>query len=180
MTTINKSELRAEISRQNMSVRHAEREKIAQEVFFRIEQMSQFKNAKTIALYSALSDELPTSDILQRWSVYKRVCLPVVEGDSMRFFVYDPQKPLTPKAYGILEPTQEELIAPDQIDMIVVPSVAYDRGGGRLGRGKGFYDRYMSQQGFRAYKIGICSPHQLIETLPYELHDVKVDCVLCG
>ena len=61
-----------------------------------------------------------------------------------------------------------------------VPAVAFTRRGERLGRGKGFYDCYLSREGFRAYTVGVCYSHQLLDTLPTEPHDRRVDEVVVG
>lgn len=67
---------------------------------------------------------------------------------------------------------------PADIDLIVVPGVAFTAEGARMGRGKGFYDKYLSQAGFRAVKIGVCYAHQLVPVLPVEAHDVAMDRVV--
>ena len=69
---------------------------------------------------------------------------------------------------------------PGDIDLIVVPGVAFTPSGVRLGRGKGFYDRYLTQPGVRALRFGVCYPHQLVGELPAEPHDVAMDRVFCG
>ena len=63
---------------------------------------------------------------------------------------------------------------------VIVPGVAFTAAGMRLGRGKGFYDKYLSQPGFRAFKAGVCYPHQVVEELPADPFDIPVDHLCCG
>lgn len=81
-------------------------------------------------------------------------------------------------AFGIEEPTGEIEVPAQDIDLIIVPARAFTRRGERLGRGGGFYDKYMSLSGFRAYKIGIAYSVQIFDSLPCDTHDIKVDEVV--
>ncbi len=78
-------------------------------------------------------------------------------------------------AFHIEEPTGEDCVDPGEIELIVVPAVAYDKAGNRLGRGKGFYDRLLSSA--KATKIGVGYDFQLVESIPVEERDVPVDMV---
>ena len=64
--------------------------------------------------------------------------------------------------------------------MMVVPGVAFTAAGERMGRGKGYYDRYLSREGFRAYSVGVCFGCQMCEELPTEPHDRRMDEVIKG
>ena len=81
-------------------------------------------------------------------------------------------------SYGILEPQSGEPCDASEIDVMIVPGVAFGRDGARLGRGKGFYDRYLARKGFRAESVGVCLDFQLFDTLPMEPHDRVMDCVI--
>lgn len=81
----------------------------------------------------------------------------------MRFYDYDPASMNDSGSFGISEPEATALCRPEEIDFIIVPGVAFTAAGMRLGRGKGFYDKYLSQPGFRAFKAGVCYPHQVVE-----------------
>jgi 5-formyltetrahydrofolate cyclo-ligase len=83
-------------------------------------------------------------------------------------------------AYGIFEPQSGELYRAEEIDLMVVPGVAFSADGRRLGRGKGYYDRYLSRDGFRACCIGVCYDCQLREDIPAEPHDKRVEKVVAG
>jgi hypothetical protein len=100
---------------------------------------------------------------------------------SMTFREYTGKESLQKGAYNIPEPHNGRVISPSEIDLMLVPGVAFDTSGGRLGRGKGFYDRYLSRlDAAHIYKVGICLPHQLVAQVPTEPHDVRMDTVIIG
>ena len=137
-------------------------------------------DAHTVLLYSALPDEVPTLPLLNRLTtVGKTVLLPRVVSDTdMELRRYTGPNDLEPGAFGIMEPTGELFTDYDLIDVAVVPGMAFDREGHRLGRGKGYYDRFLAQLP-HIYKIGICFPFQLVDKVPADAHDMLMDEVVC-
>ena len=107
----------------------------------------------------------------------KRILLPVVVGDDLELRLYTGPEDLKPGAYGIEEPTGELFTDYADIDFIVVPGVAFDRNGNRLGRGKGYYDRLLPRIP-SAHKAGICFPFQLVEEVPAEPFDIRMDEII--
>lgn len=82
-------------------------------------------------------------------------------------------------AYGIMEPEGPAFTAYDDIDLIITPGVAFDVNHNRLGRGKGYYDRFLQQmRQTHAYKIGVCFPHQLVDSIPVTAYDIPMDEVV--
>lgn len=150
----------------------------ADEIFERVEQTEQFVEARCVALFAAMNDEVPTATALLRWrNAGKCVVVPRVEGDIMRFYDYDPAR-MQSGAFGIEEPIGDVEHPVEDIDLIIVPARAFTRSGIRLGRGGGFYDKYMSLPDFRAYKIGIAFGCQMFDELMCDSHDIKVDEVI--
>lgn len=150
----------------------------AEEIFRCVERSDAFIAARSVAFYAAMDDEVPTSVALQRWlAMGKHVVVPRVEGDVMRFYDYDPER-MQSGAFGIAEPMGDEEYPADDIDLIIVPARAFTLEGVRLGRGGGFYDKYMSLPGFRAYKIGVAFGCQIFEELICDDHDILVDEVI--
>ena len=84
--------------------------------------------------------------------------------------------------FGLSEPDPESWKEASslEIDMVLVPGVAFDRSGRRLGRGKGFYDRLLGHPAFGAIKIGVAWPWQMVESVPVESHDVRMDLLMAG
>jgi 5-formyltetrahydrofolate cyclo-ligase len=173
-----KKELRAEMKKRSLSLAPGERAAASERIFGRVGGLASFADARCVALFCALPDEPATDAALVRWSAVKRIVLPRVEGDTMRFCDYDPAA-LGAGAFGIAEPGSAAAACdPTEIDLVVVPGTAFTRAGARMGRGRGYYDRYLSQPGFRAVKIGVCYAHQLVGELPVEPHDVFMDYVI--
>lgn len=172
-----KSEIRREVRRRIAELSQQQRLDAAEEIFRRIEASEQFARAHCIALYASLPDEVPTHEVIARWASTKRVVLPRVEGEIMRFYDYNPST-MSRGSFGIDEPEAAVECLPAEIDMMVIPARAFTPSGVRLGRGKGFYDRYMSQPEFRAYKIGVAFECQIFDTLPFEDHDITANEVI--
>lgn len=133
--------------------------------------------ARVVALFSPLPDEPRIWPLVEELSKSMLVLLPRVEGDVMNFCCYSAES-MSSGAFGIMELVDGEPVASYEIDVMVVPGVAFTAKGERMGRGKGFYDKYMSLKDFRAVKIGVCYDVQLVDVLPTEIHDVKMDSVI--
>lgn len=172
-----KKEIRAAMRALNNALTATERLTASTAIFSAIERLPEFRAARTIAFFSALPDEPATDEVLARWNETRRVVLPRVEGETMHFYSCRPET-LRFGAFGILEPQGEEECPPERIDLMICPGVAFTEDGRRLGRGKGYYDRYLSQPAFRGYRVGVCYAHQLVDDLPVEPHDVRMDAVV--
>lgn len=145
-------------------------EKVAESLSVRqhIEALPLFATATHILLYHSLPDELPTHEVIERWhTMGKTIYLPVVVGDDLVVRQYTPEA-MQQGEFNIWEPTGKE-IDTDIIELIIVPGVAFDRHGNRLGRGKGYYDRLLSRT--HATCIGVCYKCQLAPEIPAEAHD---------
>lgn len=173
-----KKEIRREVRRRIGTLSAEEKSRAAEQIFSDIESMECFRSARNIALFAAMNDEVPTAIALERWpKMGKHIVVPRVEGDIMRFYDYSPERMQT-GAFGIEEPMGDEEFAAGDIDLIVVPARAFTLCGERLGRGGGFYDKYMSQPAFRATKVGIAFSCQIFDNLPCDKHDILVDSVV--
>jgi len=170
-----KSEIRRKIKNLRSMLLESEKMSAAAEVFDRLENTAAFQLAERILMYHSLPDELSTRRFLDKWQSRKKFYLPRVNGVNLEILPYD-QSHLELGAFHIEEPTGDDLISPDEIELIVVPGVAYDRKGNRLGRGKGFYDRLLSST--KATKIGVGYEFQIMDEIPSEPHDVKMDMII--
>jgi 5-formyltetrahydrofolate cyclo-ligase len=132
-----------------------------------------WESAVRICAFCALGDE---PEILALWPEGKRVALPRVAGDELSVHWVACREELVPGKFGILEPRADAPSAGRAFDLILVPGMAFDRTGGRLGRGKGYYDRFLtSASGFVA---GVCFDDQLVSEVPREPHDARIDAVV--
>ena len=108
----------------------------------------------------------------------KTILLPRVVSDTdMELRRYTGPQDLQPGAYHIMEPTGQLFTDYKQIDIAIIPGMAFDREGHRLGRGKGYYDRFLTLIP-DAYKIGMCFPWQMADNVPCAPHDIKMDAVI--
>lgn len=178
-----KKDIRRAVKPMVLSLSAKEREQQSQSVCKRLLELISERQAGCVALFSPLSDEVDISPLAQElMSRGCRVVLPRV-GDAadgtpqMEFFDYEHQN-LVQGAYGISEPQGECACRTEDIDFMVVPGVAFTADGRRLGRGKGYYDRYLARVGFRAFCVGVCYVCQLYDELPSEPHDRRVDAVV--
>jgi 5-formyltetrahydrofolate cyclo-ligase len=133
-----------------------------------------------IALFSPLPSE-PDVELL--WKVVPgRFCYPRVTHDGLDFVEVEKLEHLTPSAWhpNIREhgEANARVVAPEEIGAILVPGLAFTRKGHRLGRGGGFYDRYLAALPATTRKIGVCFALQLVEKIPTEAHDQRMDAVV--
>ena len=136
------------------------------------------RKPSVVALFSPLPDEVDTHAFIDRWCSQKEIILPTVVGDDLELHRYTGPDCLTLGSYGILEPSGELFTDFDRITLAVIPGMAFDQQGNRLGRGKGYYDRLLPCLP-RAYKLGLCFPFQLLtEEIPHESHDCRMDEVM--
>lgn len=151
-------------------------EALSQEILEKLERLPAFQESKTVLLYHSLKDEVRTRAFIEKWSKKKTILLPVVSGDQLELRHYTGIGDLSPGAYGIAEPTGRLVEDYTSIDLVVVPGVAFDKEGHRLGRGKGYYDKLLPR--IPAVFAGICFPFQLIDKIPVEPFDIRMDTVI--
>lgn len=145
-----------------------------------LEESDVFREAKVVLMYWSMDDEVYTRDYVCKWAGEKTILLPCVKGDELELRVFEGMDSMRPgEAFGILEPVGDLYTGYDAIDMIVVPGVAFDRQGNRLGRGRGYYDRILKET-HAAKKVGICFGFQFVEEVPVDELDVKMDLVIHG
>ncbi|HIY77946.1 MAG TPA: 5-formyltetrahydrofolate cyclo-ligase [Candidatus Borkfalkia excrementavium] len=151
--------------------RRAERDAKIAEYFFTLPDIL---SHESFFIYNSFSTEADTSRMIARLlSEGKRVSLPRVEGKDMVSVPYVGQA-LVKSPYGILEPEGE---ADEEVpEVCVLPLLAADRQFNRLGYGGGFYDRFLSLP--HVYKVGVCYEYQILEKIPSEPHDVRLDALV--
>lgn len=172
---MDKNTIRRKIKDMKAMLLESEKIMASEHVFKQLEQTAAFIMANNILLYHSLPDELSTHAFLRKWHTRKNFFLPRVNGVNLEILPYDESR-LEFGAFHIEEPTGNNITDPDDIELIIVPGVAYDRKGNRLGRGKGFYDKLLRDS--NAVTIGIVYDFQLIDEVPVESHDVGVDIVI--
>ena len=172
-----KKELRRQIKQLKGMTPDAVKRVEADMVFNTIEKMPVWQQAQHILCYWSLPDELPTHEAVNQWLADgKNIYLPRVVGDDLEIVPYLGAESLDDNnQFHIGEPVGEA-VDPSCLELIIVPAVALDRKGNRLGRGKGFYDRLLSTTS--SPTIGVACDFQLVDEVPVEPHDRPLDCVV--
>ena len=145
------------------------------------ELQSKLKKAKRSALYRDVNGEVPMSGLAKAFMAKGiKCCFPRVEGDRMVFCdCVDLDKDFEEASFGIKEPVSSKTaVDPKDIDVVVLPAVAYNEEGTRLGMGGGFYDRFLDEHP-QCKTIAVCYDLQVVDELPVEEHDRKPDYVVC-
>ena len=185
-----KKKLRKHIATLKTHYNSVLRKSLSTQILAALEAHPAFRAASTVLLYYSLKDEVETHTFVQKWSKKKRILLPVVVDDDLELRIYTGPEDMATGSYGIEEPTGELFTDYATIDFIAVPGVAFDLKGNRLGRGKGYYDRLLPRipSAYKAPQIspklsslptaGICFPFQLVEEVPAESFDIRMDIII--
>ncbi len=145
-------------------------------VIAQLEVEALFRSAHTVMLYWSLPDEVCTHALIARTLGKKRIILPVVAGNDIRPVELRTLDDLHEGAFHIQEPTSDTVFSAD-IDLIVLPGMAFSPAGDRLGRGRGYYDRFLVAHA-AVPTIGLAFDFQIFQHIPTEPHDAKIGKVL--
>ena len=175
---MDKTELRREIRARKRAMTEGEIEtrsaKLAQ-LFFASEA---YQNAKTIYGYLPYNQEVRTVPMLERaLKDGKKVAVPKVYGDEMKFLYLDDLNAVAKGYAGIPEPIADEPVAHDETALVLMPGLAFDPQGHRIGYGGGFYDKFLAAEPNHP-TLALCYEFQMQPKLDVEDHDIPVDTVL--
>ena len=177
-----KAQAREEIARRLARLSPEARRDASACIRRRIADLPEFRRAATVLLFLSIADEADTFPLIaDALAAGKAVAVPKVDARRRRMdacVLRDPARGLAPGPFGILEPRTAEIVEPAAIDFVLVPARGFDREGNRLGRGGGYYDRYMAGPGFRAVRCGIAFAAQVLDHLPHAPHDLPVDLLV--
>ena len=178
-----KNDLRKEMRSVLAAITPEQRHIRSLDVCHQLQDTPEFRRAETIMLFLSMEQEVETSTlVLQAWKEGKTVALPRVrwaEREIEPVAIKSLDTSPNPSMQGLRDPVGGTLISLARIDLVAVPGLAFDRRGYRLGRGKGFYDRFLSQKDFRGLRIALCFQEQLLEDLlPVEPHDMPMNMIV--
>lgn len=176
-----KRSLRSQLLAQRRALGHADWLASSQAAQRNLLALEEYQRAECIALYAPAHNETDTAEILKAaFEAGKRVLYPAVCGTEMVFRQVEGLHSLQRGTFGILEPCAiGGDHQADHADLIVVPGVAFDLNGHRIGYGKGFYDRFLQHPGRRAHLVGLCHDFQLLDNaIPGEQHDIPMEIVV--
>ncbi|MBO4943015.1 MAG: 5-formyltetrahydrofolate cyclo-ligase [Muribaculaceae bacterium] len=172
---MNKEDIRRQVRARKQMLDDNERLAAARRVFDTVRSMAAYTVARRVLLYHSLPDELSTHLFFESSPSDKIYYLPRVNGLDLEILPYDRSR-MHLGAFRIEEPDGDDTVDISDIDLVIVPAVAFDRQGNRVGRGKGYYDRLLSRS--RATTIGICYDFQLFDEFDTDDFDIPVDYVV--
>lgn len=174
---MNKEELRKKfkIIRDNIS----NRDKKSSEIIKRLINTKEYQKSKVIALYSNISSEVETKELIKISLENKKVVLPKINKDNtMDFYEIKYLKDLEIGAFNIKEPKvkNKKPIKKEEIDLIIIPGICFDKNRNRIGYGKGYYDKYLSNTNIK--KIGLCYEEQITKEIKSDKTDIRLDYLI--
>lgn len=176
---ITKAELRREIAEKRRHLDPAWRIEASQQIADRLRRHEVFNAARTIALYKAIAGEVVLESLFPVcWAAGKQTCIPIYNAERNVYEMarISEETRFNIGNYGIQEPVSPSLVSMEEIDLVIVPGVAFDAAGNRLGRGGGYYDRLLA--GFTGVSIAVAFDFQIVPEIPCDSRDIPVDGVL--
>ena len=179
-----KDQLRRALLRRLQQQQEDERRQRSEAIRRKVFRLTAFRRATTVCCYVALPYEVQTWRMIEEMLVKrKRVVVPVVQPRSKRLAlseVRDPDADLAPGAFGVWEPKRSARrpVRPRDLDLVLVPGIAFDRRGHRLGHGLGYFDRFLARLPKATPTVGLAYRFQLFDRLPAASHDHAVQTVL--
>ena len=170
-----KSKMRELLVQKRRVMSTADRQMYSQQILDQLEQMTCFREAKTILLYYPVQNEVDVLPLVKKYKHEKTLLFPVSHRRAMTVHPYAGNAMMHRGKFGIPEPTTPMYTG--EIDLVVVPAVAFDAKGRRLGRGGGFYDRFIKKQ-THAVLVGVGYDFQLVENVPAARHDQRVHRII--
>ena len=176
-----KDALRRQIRARLKAMTPEQRARASAQACLLLEKQAVWRKAKTIFFYAPLPEEVDIWPLLRdSLAADKTVALPRFDPATQRYIaceIGDIARDVSNGQFGIREPVRDCIaIPPNRLDLILVPGVAFDLHGGRLGRGKGFYDNLLAS--VRGTACGVAFDEQIVEAVPVEPHDVHLNCIL--
>ena len=179
---MNKKHLRQLIKDQKSMMSDAEIEKLSASLCLDLYRLDEYKNASCIFAYVSYNQEVRTRDLIEHaLKDGKKVAVPKVYGDMMQFKYISSLNDLQPGYMGIPEPSGDLECADNREDdvLMIMPGLAFDEIGNRVGYGKGYYDRYLAQHNKTMYtKVALAYDFQIVDSIKADAFDVKTDILI--
>jgi len=139
----------------------------------------QFQNASRVMLYLSLPYEADTSEaILCAWQLGKTVAVPKISWQQRHMIpvqINSLETSFSTEVVGLRNPVTGVPMAIEEIDLVIVPALGFDRKGNRLGHGGSYYDRFFANTALRAQRCGFAFAEQVVEAVPMRDHDISMD-----
>ena len=177
-----KEELRQQLRQCLTGMSPAELQERSAAVCRLLRKQKEYRRADVIMIFLTMAHEVDTTPIaLAAWHDAKRVLAPLIPRDQQRMLPVEIQSLTTdvrPGERGVCEPVEGLPVPVSDIDLVIVPGLGFDRRGNRLGRGFGFYDRFLAHHDFRGVSCALAFEDQMVESIPVEAKDVRVQMLV--
>lgn len=145
----------------------------------RVAALEEAANAGSVMVFWSFGSEVDTGPLIERWSGEgKTVALPRIEGSEIVPVAFVPGGRVTETSFGAMEPADGRMLRPTELDLVIVPGVAFDRSGDRLGYGAGYYDRFLARTRDGMPTIAIAFALQVVADVPVGGIDRRVDAIV--
>lgn len=172
-----KRNLRREIKQRKKEANGSAMMRESAQIFEEVEKLETFKKAKVVLAYWSMPDEVFTHDFVMKWYKHKQIFLPLVVGDMLELREFSGMDCMrVGSSFGIMEPHEGKIYNNQAIDFAIIPGVAFDIHGNRMGRGKGYYDKLLTGQNI--YKVGVAFSFQMVDVVPTNDFDIPMDRVI--
>ena len=179
-----KALLRNKLRQKLEGLKLEERKERSENILAKLFSHSKFKKSEHLLIYISCGFEVQTRSLVEEaLSRDKKIYVPRIDPEEKKILMIETSdlNELKPGSYGVMEPPldQARVGDPQDLDLAIVPGLGFDREGGRLGRGKGYFDRFL-KEARNAYKIGLAFECQIVDQIPRNENDVLLDEVLIG
>ncbi|MFC1804341.1 5-formyltetrahydrofolate cyclo-ligase [Candidatus Omnitrophota bacterium] len=177
---LTKQQIRSKILLRLKTQKEDEQDRKSRDIKRKLSENASFRKAKSVMFYVSFDGEVNTEDMIKvAQKQGKTVTVPVCGQDrTLKPYILGARTRLKSGPYGTKEPVKSKAVSPQDLDLVVVPGVAFDKKGRRLGRGKGYYDRFLSKLPRLKPTIGLAFDFQILPILPAADHDVSVTKVI--
>lgn len=171
-----KKKLRKEFLALRNNLTLSYREDSTKKILNTLERLEIFKNANRIFVYISFGSEIATENFIKKYINEKEIFVPKIINEKMALVKLKDWNELKVGHFNVLEPTTNEYYN-GEIDLVITPSIVFDKNGYRLGYGKGYYDKYFTEKNYKT-SIGLSFDKLLQNNLPIEKHDQSVDFII--
>ena len=162
-----------------------DKDNVSKRITDRVLTTAQYRSAKCVLWYVDVRDEVRTRhSLLEAIASPQKIVVPYCMGNQLALFHLETMDELEPGKFKILEPRAElrglteKRVATEELDLVIVPGVAFDRNGGRIGHGKGYYDKLLQNVRDDSLRVGLAFECQIVDIIPKQSHDVPMDAVV--
>ena len=174
-----KRALRREVIARRDAVPERQRAAASIAIAERVAAMAETADAGSAMVFWSFGSEVDTAPLLERWGTEgKTIALPRIEGSNIVPVTFVPGDPIAETSFGAMEPAGGRMLEPAELDLVIVPGVAFDRSGSRLGYGAGYYDRLLPRTREGVLAIAIAFALQVVPEVPTGGTDRRVDAII--